>query len=135
MKFTFKSEHEYGTTVEINFDEEHIDDIQEMFNQFMRGSGFYIPEDDVYTKEESNDVSEECVHKYAKELEEEIHRLETSEAYRLGLLAQMPKDKPWVGMSDEEINDFDKKLRDNGDYCSLHFAWGISAKLKERNGG
>ena len=43
--------------------------------------------------------------------------------------------KPWVGLTDEEINDFDKKLRDNGDYCSLHFAWGISAKLKEKNNG
>jgi len=43
--------------------------------------------------------------------------------------------KPWVGLTDEEINDFDKKLRDNGDYCSLHFAWGISAKLKEKNHG
>jgi len=41
--------------------------------------------------------------------------------------------KPWVGLTDDEINDFDKKLRDNGDYCSLHFAWGISAKLKEKN--
>ena len=44
-----------------------------------------------------------------------------------------PLRKEWVGLPDEEINDFDKKLRDNGDYCSLHFAWGISAKLKERN--
>jgi hypothetical protein len=42
--------------------------------------------------------------------------------------------KPWQGLTDDEINDFDKKLRDNGDYCSLHFAWGISAKLKEKNG-
>ena len=41
--------------------------------------------------------------------------------------------KPWQGLTDEEINDFDKKLRDNGDYCSLHFAWRISAKLKEKN--
>lgn len=44
-----------------------------------------------------------------------------------------PPRKPWVGLTDEEINDFDKKLRDNGDYCSLHFAWGVSAKLKEKN--
>ena len=44
-----------------------------------------------------------------------------------------PPRKGWVGLTDEEINDFDKKLRDNGDYCSLHFAWGISAKLKEKN--
>ena len=45
----------------------------------------------------------------------------------------LPMKRPWVGLTDEEINDFDKKLRDNGDYCSLHFAWGISAKLKEKN--
>jgi len=42
-------------------------------------------------------------------------------------------EREWVGLTDDEINDFDKKLRDNGDYCSLHFAWGISAKLKEKN--
>jgi len=41
--------------------------------------------------------------------------------------------REWVGLTDDEINNFDKKLRDNGDYCSLHFAWGISAKLKEKN--
>jgi hypothetical protein len=40
---------------------------------------------------------------------------------------------PWVGLTDDEINDLEKKLRDNGDYCSLHFAWCISAKLKEKN--
>jgi hypothetical protein len=45
----------------------------------------------------------------------------------------LPMKRKWVGLTDEEINDFDKKLRDNGDYCSLHFAWGISAKLKEKN--
>lgn len=45
-----------------------------------------------------------------------------------------PPKREWVGLTDDEINDFDKKLRDNGDYCSLHFAWGISAKLKEKNG-
>ena len=45
----------------------------------------------------------------------------------------LPMKRQWVGLTDEEINDFDKKLRDNGDYCSLHFAWGISAKLKEKN--
>ena len=48
-------------------------------------------------------------------------------------LYAVPPRKGWVGLTDEEINDFDKKLRDNGDYCSLHFAWGISAKLKEKN--
>jgi hypothetical protein len=49
-------------------------------------------------------------------------------------IGELPR-KEWVGLTDEEINDFDKKLRDHNDYCSLHFAWGISAKLKEKNGG
>jgi hypothetical protein len=50
----------------------------------------------------------------------------------LTVKVRVPK-REWVGLTDDEINDFDKKLRDNGDYCSLHFAWGISAKLKELN--
>lgn len=49
--------------------------------------------------------------------------------------AEHEPPKQWVSLTDEEIHDFDKKLRDNGDYCSLHFAWGISAKLKEKNSG
>jgi hypothetical protein len=52
--------------------------------------------------------------------------------YNIPLYTAPPR-KEWVGLTDDEINDFDKKLRDNGDYCSLHFAWGISAKLKELN--
>ena len=73
---------------------------------------------------------------------------ENNAAYEKGFVEGMAKQmhssvdravnamaKPWVGLTDEEINDFDKKLRDNGDYCSLHFAWGISAKLKEKNNG
>jgi hypothetical protein len=51
----------------------------------------------------------------------------------IAVIDSAPPRKEWVGLTDDEINDFDKKLRDNGDYCSLHFAWGISAKLKEKN--
>jgi hypothetical protein len=77
MKFVFKSEHEYGTTVEMTFEEEHLDEIEEMFKLFLRGSGFHIPDEDMYTKEESSDTSEECVP--ARDI------------------------KPWVGLSDEEV--------------------------------
>lgn len=45
MKFTFRSEQFDGTLVEINFEGESLYYIQEMFNQFLRGSGFYIVED------------------------------------------------------------------------------------------
>jgi len=60
----------------MTFDEEHIDEIEEMFKLFLRGSGFYIPEEDMYTKEESDNVSEKCVH--ASDI------------------------KPWVGLSNIE---------------------------------
>jgi hypothetical protein len=45
MKFTFNSE-QYGTTCELNFEATHIDQIREMFDQFLRGSGFYIEDED-----------------------------------------------------------------------------------------
>ena len=77
MKFTFNSE-QYGTTVEINFEAETLDEIRDMFDQFLRGSGFhFVDEEDVYTNQENDNVSEECVH------ETDI--------------------KPWVGLTDTEI--------------------------------
>jgi Ca2+-binding EF-hand superfamily protein len=85
MKFTFKSEHQFGTTVEMSFDEEHIDEIEEMFKLFLRGSGFHIQDEDMYTKEENSDTSEECVHASDK--------------------------KPWVGLTDEEIKNIMQRWR------------------------
>lgn len=43
--------------------------------------------------------------------------------------------KPWVGLTDEEIEVIAKRLMDDAAYCSLHFAVAIEAKLKEKNGG
>jgi hypothetical protein len=45
MKFTLCSE-QYGTTVEINFEATHIDQIRDMFNQFLRGSGFHFEDEE-----------------------------------------------------------------------------------------
>ena len=61
MKVTFKSE-QYGTTVEMNFEAVTLSEIEDMFKQFLRGSGFYFVEDDMSTKEQNSDTSEECVH-------------------------------------------------------------------------
>jgi len=75
MKLTFISE-QYGTTVEINFEATHIDEIREMFDQFLRGSGFHFEdEEDMYTKQENVDTFEECVHESDKFLHEEIEIL------------------------------------------------------------
>ncbi len=62
MFFTFKSE-QYGTTVEMNFEAVTLDEIRDMFDQFLRGSGFYLVEDEdnVSTKEQNVDTFEECV--------------------------------------------------------------------------
>jgi hypothetical protein len=63
MKFTFKSE-QYGTVVEMSFEGVTLSEIEEMYKQFLRGSGFYLVEDEdnVSTKEQNVDTSEECVH-------------------------------------------------------------------------
>lgn len=62
MFFTFKSE-QYGTTVEMNFEAVTLSEIEEMYKQFLRGSGFYLVEDkdDMSTKAQNSDTSEECV--------------------------------------------------------------------------
>jgi hypothetical protein len=61
MNFTFNSEN-YGTTVEVTFEAVTLNEIEDMFKQFLRGSGFYLVEDDMSTKELNSDTSEECVH-------------------------------------------------------------------------
>jgi len=60
MNFTFSSEH-YGTTVEISFEAVQLDEIRDMFDQFLRGSGFHFEDEDVYTKQDDDNTSEECV--------------------------------------------------------------------------
>jgi hypothetical protein len=45
MNFTFNSQ-QYGTTVEISFEASHIDQIREMFDQFLRGSGFHFEDEE-----------------------------------------------------------------------------------------
>jgi hypothetical protein len=63
MKFVFKSE-QYGTIVEMSFEVVTLSEIEEMYKQFLRGSGFYLVEDEdnVSTKQQNVDTSEECVH-------------------------------------------------------------------------
>jgi hypothetical protein len=46
MKFTLKSEHEYGTTVEMTFDTAQLDEIEDMFKQFLKGSGFHFEDEE-----------------------------------------------------------------------------------------
>jgi hypothetical protein len=106
MKFTFKSTHEFGTTVEINFDEEHIDEIEEMFKLFLRGSGFHIPDEDMYTNQENDNVSEECVHESDKKL--------------------------WIGLSVDEVHEAAIKCVKTGQSVNTTIRL-IEAQLKERN--
>lgn len=90
MKFTFKSE-QYGTVVDMSFEAVTLSEIEEMYKQFLRGSGFYLveDEDDMSTKQENSDTSEERVH-------------EVDMAYRPNGLT-VEQAKPWVGLDD---NDF-----------------------------
>lgn len=42
--------------------------------------------------------------------------------------------REWQGLTDEEIKNAEIVLRNNGDYCELHFARAIEFLLKEKNG-
>jgi hypothetical protein len=118
------------------------------------------PEDeDMYTKQENVYTSEECVHKNdisatadkteisatadSKEIERlnvEVKRLQDLADYRLKLLMKMPENKPWVGLTDEEIEKIvDMNTSDDGGFdifCDGHsIASAVMDKLKERNNG
>jgi hypothetical protein len=117
MKFVFKSE-QYGTIVEMSFEGVTLDDIQAMFDQFLRGSGFYLVEDDMYTKEQNSDTLEEYVP-------------ENDMAHRPnGLTIDddiQEYKRPWIGMSDVEVEEYSNV------YCGISLARMIEALLKERN--
>lgn len=138
MKFTFKSE-QFGTVVEMNFEGMTLSEIEEMYKQFLRGSGFYIveDEDDMYTKQQNSDTSEECVHESDKSIHEEIERLKAEikranelAEYRLKLLMQIPENKPWVSLTDEEIVE---TVGSQLDEVYLFDFRRVIAKLKEKN--
>jgi hypothetical protein len=46
MKFEFYSQDEDGQEVRINFDAVTLPEIEEMYRRFLRGSGFYIKDED-----------------------------------------------------------------------------------------
>ena len=158
MKFTFKSE-QYGTVVEMSFEGVTLSEIEEMYKQFLRGSGFYLVEDkdDMSTKQESSDTYEECVHESDNSTE---HPLDIYErAYFAGkqdgiaeALAQ-PEQEPvdihcpsclhsfsivpvakreWVSLTDEEIA---YAVGSPIDEVYLADFRKVEAKLKEKNNG
>ena len=58
------------------------------------------------------------------------------EAGRRSGLAEQPANKPWVGMTDEEIAEIEDEYTVNHRIpagCAWNFARAIEAKLKEKN--
>ena len=91
----------------------------------------------MYTKQQNNDMSEECVHESNNFIHQEIERLKAEikranelAEYRLKLLVQIPENKPWVSLTDEErctfVSWFDDKTVNE-------IFNAIEAKLKEKN--
>jgi hypothetical protein len=124
MNFTFNSEN-YGTTVEVTFEAVTLNEIEDMFKQFLRGSGFYLVEDDMSTKEQNSDTSEECVLQTDKVPWDTLDM-----AHRSGGLTV--EQNEWVGLTDEEI-DYIWGISP-GDYeDKFAFPRAIEAKLREKN--
>jgi hypothetical protein len=129
-----------------------------MFDQFLRGSGFHFEDEEEISatadKTEISGIADDefditAVHspdwdevritltpkntadnKEIERLNVEVKRLQDLADYRLKLLMQMPENKPWVGLTDDDFF----VLKANNDY-PFHFAKAIEAKLKEKNNG
>jgi predicted KAP-like P-loop ATPase len=124
MNFTFNSEN-YGTTVEVTFEAVTLNEIEDMFKQFLRGSGFYLVEDDMSTKEQNSDTSEEFVPQTDKVPWDTLDM-----AHRSGGLTV--EQNEWVGLTDEEIA---QTVGSPIDEVYLSDFRNVEAKLKERNNG
>jgi hypothetical protein len=68
--------------------------------------------------------------RYAKECEAEIKRFKELAEYRLQLLMKMPKQKKWVGLTDEEIA---QTVGSPLDEVYLADFRRVEAKLREKN--
>ena len=49
------------------------------------------------------------------------------------LYAAPPPKREWVGLTQEEVQEIAKQLRDDAAYCSTHFAIAIEAELRRKN--
>ena len=83
--------------------------------------------DAMYTKPENIYKS---IHEEIERLKAEIKRSNELAEYRLQLLMQMPENKPWVGLTDEE-----RYLGDARSEAEIEYARAIETKLREKNGG
>lgn len=89
MKLTFISEQD-GLKVEMNFEAEFIYDIEEMFKQFLKGTRFTVQDEDMYTKQENIDTSEECVH--GNDTSEDWQAVAASQALTIAMLREEIKE-------------------------------------------
>jgi transcription antitermination factor NusA-like protein len=90
--------------------------------------------DAMYTKPENIYKS---IHEEIERLKAEIKRSNELAEYRLQLLMQMPENKPWVELTDEEVDEIlDDVIGFNSCFGpETAFARAIEAKVKEKNHG
>lgn len=139
MKFVFKSE-QYGTIVEMSFEVVTLSEIEEMYKQFLRGSGFYLVEDEdnVSTKQQNVDTSEEWAHEVDMAYRpggltvEQAEKQEDWEAVAAdqAMTIAMMKQREWQGLTDEQIA---QTVGSPLDEVYLADFRRVIAKLKERN--
>jgi hypothetical protein len=84
------------------------------------------------TKQQNVNTSKERVQKSDKNVHDEIKRLKGLAEYRLQLLLKMTEQKPWVGLTDEEI---DEGIKEHWvtRQAFQSAAWWAESKLKEKN--
>jgi hypothetical protein len=99
---------------------------------FSGGVPWYATEEPISATTDKAEISATADNKEIERLKVEVKRLQDLAEYRLKLLMQMPENKPWVNLTDEEID----YLEDAIDPAMYRvFARRIEAKLKEKNNG
>ncbi len=97
---------------------------------FSGGVPWYATEEPISATTDKAEISATADNKEIERLKVEVKRLQDLAEYRLKLLMQMPENKPWVNLTDEEID----YLEDAIDPAMYRvFARRIEAKLRERN--
>ncbi len=97
---------------------------------FSGGVPWYATDAPISATTDKAEISATADNKEIERLKVEVKRLQDLAEYRLKLLMQMPENKPWVNLTDEEID----YLEDAIDPAMYRvFARRIEAKLRERN--
>jgi hypothetical protein len=96
---------------------------------FSGGVPWYATEEPISATTDKAEISATADNKEIERLKVEVKRLQDLAEYRLKLLMQMPENKPWVNLTNEEL----VELRETYQAHIFQLMFAVEAKLREKN--